>query len=276
MNLWIIKNIKFGYRYTTNKAIRKSILEYFDDYFLNILSTKGSTNDKLIIVGGLFFNTNPSIIAITDAYNYLTKISNIMSVVLISTPGDIRYFDGDTYSTLNLFKDIKNIEVKDYDKDEFISYGDCIIDIKNNRIKILDDEIEIPNVIQFDKEDGKCGVFINRMVDNKHTILFNKFSPRHITYEIDSFYDFQKIEKNNNIIHLIIDNKLAEENKPLLNLHIFKVNPTSIRYKNEKKREKIKLIEDFDIKGKIYDSIGEDDNLKEQFNRVLEISKKPL
>ena len=276
MNLWIIKNIKFGYRYTTNKSIRKNIHEYFDNYLLNILSTKGSSNDKLIIVGGLFSNTNPSIIAISDAIEYITKISQIMKVILISTPNDIRFFDGSNYSTLDLFKNINNVEVKSYDKDEFISYGECVIDIENSIIKINDDEIIIPNIIQFDDDDEKCGIFINRMTDNKYTILNNKFSPKHVTYEINSFEDFSKIKKDNNIIHLVVDNTLSEENKTRLNLEIFKINPTSIKYKNEKVEEKIKLVENFDIISKIYDTIGDDSEVKKQFDKILEITRKEI
>jgi len=274
MNLWIIKNIKFGYRYTTNKSIRTNILEYFDNYLLNILSSKGSSNDKLIIVGGLFSNTNPSIIAISDAINYITKISQLMNVILISTPNDIRYFDGDNYSTLDLFKNIDNVEVKSYNKDDFISYGECIIDIENSIIKIGDDSIDIPNIIQFDDNDEKSGIFINRMSDNKYTVLSNKFSPKHITYEIESFEDFNNIEKSNNVIHLIVNNELAEENKARLNLEIFKVNPSSVKYKNEKIEKNIKLVEDFDIISKIYSTIGENQEVKNQFDKIIEISRK--
>lgn len=276
MNLWIIKNIKFGYRYSTNKTIRHTISDYFDNYLLNILSSKGSTNDKFIIVGGLFSNTNPSIVAISDAIKYIRKISNIMNVVLISTPNDIRYFDGDYYSSLDLFENIDNVEVNKYNKENFISYGDCIIDVENSNIKISNDEIEIPNAIQFDEIDGKCGIFINKVNSNKHTIIMNKYSPQHVTYEINTFNDFKNIEKNNNIIHLIIDDKLIDENKTLLNLEVFKLNPTSIRYKNEKKYKKNKLDSNFDIKKKILDSIGDDSRLINQFNRILQISKKTL
>ena len=274
MNLWIIKNIKFGYRYTTNKSIRKNISEYFDNYLLNILSTKGSSNDKLIIVGGLFSNTNPSIVAISDATKYLTQISNLMKVVLISTPNDIRCFDGNNYSTLDLFKNIENIEVVTYDEDVFISYGECVIDIENSQIKILDNIVDIPNAIQFDDDDEKSGLFINRMSDNKFTVLTNKFSPNHVTYEINSFDDFKKVKKDNNIIHLIVDGDLAEENKGLLNIEIFKVNPSSIKYKNEKVITNNKLVGDFDIEKTIYDTIGDNSELRNQFDRILKISKK--
>lgn len=273
MNLWIIKNIKFGYRYTTNKAIRKNISEYFDNYLLNILSSKGSSNDKFIIVGGLFSNTNPSIIAISDAHKYITKIASIMKVILITTPNDIRYFDGNTYSTLDMFN-IDNVEIKPYDKDAFISYGDCVINIETDNIKINDSEVDIPNAIQYDDNSEKNGIFVNRMIDNKFTILNNKYSPKHVTYEINSFEDFKEIKKDNNIIHLIIDNDLSEENKSLLNVEIFKINPSSVKYKNENVEKNNKLIEDFDILNRIYDAIGDDSSIKNQFNRILEISRK--
>jgi len=273
MNLWIIKNIKFGYRYTTNKSIRKNISQYFDEYLLDVLTTKGSINDKFIIAGGLFSNTNPSIVSISDADKYLRKISNIMKVILLSTPNDIRYFDGDNYSTLNLFNNIKNIEVLSYDENNFISYGDCIIDVQNSKIKISNEIIDIPNAIQFEQDDQKSGIFIYRMTDNKFTILNNKFSPKHVIYEINSFEDFKNIKKDNNKIHLIINNDLSEENKTLLNIEIFKINPSSIKYKNEKKSEKIKIVEHFDIKSKIYDTIGDKEELKIQFDRILKINK---
>lgn len=276
MNLWITKNIKFGYRYTTNKSIRKIITEYFDNYLLNLLSTKGSSSDKFIIVGGIFSNTNPSIIAISDAYNYLTKISNMMNVVLIPTQNDIRYFDGNTYSTLSLFKDINNIEIKEYSNNNFISYGNCIIEYNTNKIKILDNEFDIPNAIQFDENDGKCGIFVNRIIDDKYILITNKYSPKHMMYEINTFNDIKSIKKDNNLIHLIIDNNLFEENKTLLNIEIFRLNPVSIRYKNQKKDKKNKLIEDFNIKRKILETIGDDNKLNQQFQRILDISKKQI
>ena len=276
MNLWIIKNIKFGYRYTTNKSIRKNILEYFDNYLLDILSTKGSSDDKLIIVGGLFSNTNPSIIAISDAIDYIIKISKIMKVILISTPNDIRFFDGDNYSTLDLFKNIHNIEVKSYDKDEFISYGDCVIDIENSVIKIDGHDIDIPNMIQFDDDDEKSGIFINRMSDNKYTILNNKFSPKHITHEINSFEDFKNVIKDNNIIHLIVNDDLSVDNKTRLNLEIFKVNPLSVKFKNEKNEKINKLVDNFDIIDKIYDTIGDNVDVKKQFDKIIQISQKNI
>jgi hypothetical protein len=276
MNIWVIKDIKFGYRYTTNKSIRNNIIDYFDNYFLNLLSSKGSSNDKLIIVGGLFSNTNPSIVAISDAYKYLTKISEIMKIVLISTSDDIRFFDGDYYSTLTLFSNINNIEVKPYNINDFISYGNCIIDVENSIIKINNEEIDIPNIIQFDDNDRTSGIFIYRISDDKYTIINNKFSPKHITYEINTFEDFKNVKKDNNIIHLIIDEKLSDENKTLLNIEIFKTNPSSIKYKSEKISEKIKLVSDFDIKGKIYDTIGENTDIKKQFDRILEICRKQI
>jgi len=111
MNIWITKDTKFGYRYTTNKSIRKNILEYFNEYLYNLLLNKSSKDDKFIIVGGLFSNTNPSIIAISDAVKCITKLSNILTVVLIPNKNDIRTFDGESFSTLSVFKNIPNVEI---------------------------------------------------------------------------------------------------------------------------------------------------------------------
>lgn len=276
MNIWITKNIKFGYRYTTNKSIRNSIIDYFDNYLLNILSSKGRSNDKFIIVGGLFSNTNPSIIAISDAHKYITKISKIMKVILITTPDDIRQFDGVDYSTLTIFENNNNVEIRTYDKDDFISYNDCVIDIKNDMIKVLDKELPIPSAIQFDDNSHKIGLFVNRVEDNKFTILNNSFSPKHKTYEINDFTDFEKIIINGDIIHLIIDHKLVEENDTKLNVEIFKVDPKSVKYKNKTTQvlENTNNITTFDVKQNIVDAIGEDDGVKNQFNRILTILNK--
>ena len=44
--------------------------------------------------------------------------------------------------------------------------------------------------------------------------------------------------------------------------------------KNEKIEKNIKLVEDFDIISKIYATIGEDQEVKNQFDKIIEISRK--
>jgi len=274
MTNWIIKDIKFGYRYTTNKNTRKIILDYFNDYLFNLISSKGGKDDKFIIVGGLFSNTNPSIVAITDAYNSLSKLSKVIDIVLITSEKDIRLFDGESYSTLNLFKNIHNVEVI-LDKN-FINYNNFTIDVSNYMIKIDEKDLLIPNAIQFEKDDSLSGIFVNRM-DGKYTILKNNYSPKHRIININSLSDFDNIEVNNNFIHLIINNELLEVNKSLIDMNIFKIKPISIIYTDKEKDKDIENDEIFDINNNfniidvINNDIENDEKLKKQFERILKI-----
>lgn len=273
MNVWVIKDTKFGYRYTTNKSIRKMILDYFNEYLYNLLSTKSNKDDILIIAGGLFSNTNPSVVAITDAINCLTKISNIINIVLISNENDLRTFDGENYSTLNIFKNTPKIYPLN---DKIITYNNSIIDVNNGVIKIDDKIIPIPIAIKFEKDDNKSGIYINRE-DGKYTIITNKFSPKHVTYEINNVEDFDNIEINNNDnIHLIINSKLLSEYKSLININIFKYKPTSVKYTDDEQLladvENIEINNNFNIINTIDNDI-EDIKVREQFNRILNIYK---
>ena len=274
MNIWVTKDTKFGYKYTTNKISRSLILNYFNDYLFNLLSSKSNKNDLLIIAGGLFSNTNPFIIAITDAVNCLTKISKIINIVLIPNDKDLRSFDGESYSTLNIFRNIPRVQI--LDSNENTTYNNSNIDINNGIINIDNKIIPIPVAIEFEKGDSTSGIFINRE-DGKYMILSNKFSPKHIIYEINEFSDFDKIEVNENIVHLIINNKLIEENKSLLNINIFKYKPTSIKYTDDVEEsvideEKIEINTNFSIIQTINDNI-DDDHVLKQFERVLKIYK---
>lgn len=272
MNTWIVKNIKFGYKYTTNKLIRINIKNYFDNYLLNILSKKGSNDDNFIIVGGMFSNVNPSAVAISDAVEYITKISQLMKVIILTTPSDIRQFDGEDFSILNIFSLIDNVYIKPF-LDRIVTCDACDIDVINGTVKVDDDITIIPNIIQFDDDNSITGVYINRNSDNKHTIISNKFSPKHVTYEIETFEDFEKIEKDdNNIIHLIINDAL-NDSKERLNLEIFRVNAISVKYKTDIVKNVTIINEKFDIISKIYNTIGNDDNIKKHFNKILNISR---
>lgn len=267
MKIWVIKNIKFGYRYTTNSYTRKIILNYFNEYLYNLISSKAKKDDLFIIAGGVFSNTNPSIISIDDANNCLMKLSKVINVILIPNNNDIRMFDGELYSTLKIFN---NINVEIFEDGKPISYNNCIIDSNNGLITINEEIISIPNAIAFEKEDGIPSIFV--IADNgKHMLLKNNFSPKHITYEINKFSDFDKIENDNNFIHLIINNDLAEENKTLLNMNIFKINPISVKYNNESKKEILNNVAtegNFNIVDKITDAIKDDAKLIEQFKRI--------
>lgn len=277
MNVWIIKNIKFGYRYTTNKNTRKIILDYFNDYLFNLILTKSKKGDKFIIMGGLFSNTNPSIIAITDAYESLLKLSKIIDIILVSSDRDMRLFDGEIYSTLNLFKNIYNIEI--ISEIKLLYYNNLTIDVTNTVIKVGENDIVIPNAIQFEKDDTEAGIFINKE-NGKYTTLKNNYSPKHRLFKINEITDFDNINLDKDFIHLLIDSELLIKNKSLVNINIFKIKPISVKYtdKEEDKTQNNENILDinnnFNILSIINDNIIDDKKLKKQFDRILNIYNK--
>lgn len=260
---WIIKDTKIGYKYTTNNNTRKIILDYFNNYLYNLILSNSKSDDTLYIIG-LFSNTNPSIIAIKDAHDVLLKLSKIIKIVLIKTDNDIRTFDGENFSALDMFNYMKNISITDNVEN---------IDTKNNIVK-LENDVNIPNAIQFEKNDNNASILICK--GNKHRLIKNNFSPLHKEYTINSFDDFDNIPTDKNFIHLIINNQLSIENKSLLNINIFKINPISIKYtdefKIEKKDDTINIDNNFNIVNTIYDNIT-DDNVKKQFDRIVNIYK---
>ena len=272
MKIWIIKDTKFGYRYTTNKNTRKILLDYFDEYLYNTILNKGNKNDKLVIVGGLFSNTNPSIIAITDAYNILSKISKLINIILITSEKDIRLFDGESYSTLNLLKNIPNIEI--ISNKTILNFDNFNIDINNGILNKNDEIIQIPSSIQFEKEDTKSGILVVNE-NGKHILLPNNFSPKHKTIKINNINDFDKIEESSDFIHLEINNSLLEENKQLLNINIFKLKPISVKYieqiLNNTKDDILDINNNFNIVDVIKDNIKDNEKLKKQFERIISI-----
>lgn len=273
MNIWIVKNIHFGYKYTTNKEIRKIILDYFNNFLINTLNKKGTKDDIFVVSGGLFSNTNPSIIAISDAHNIINKISKIMNVKLISSYDDMRKFDGEDYTTLNLLNNIDNVDIISL-KDEIKLCDGLIISSDKDYATINGNRIKIPDIIQFENnQNNKIGVLIYNTLNKKFIIFSNKYSPKHVTYEINNFEDFKKIKNDNNYKHLIIDDKLSNENKSLLNIEIFKIRPVSVKIKNKKIIKNNKEVKDFNIVNTIYKTIENDNKLKEQFRRILQISK---
>lgn len=254
---WVIKDTKIGYKYTTNNNTRKIILDYFNDYLYNLILSKCKSNDTLYILG-LFSNTNPSVIANKDAHDVLLKLSSVIKIILVKTDNDVKTFDGENFSALDMFNYMKNISIVD---------NVDFIDIKNNLIM----NINIPNAIQFEKNDNIAGLIVCN--NNKHILIKNNYSPIHIEYIIDDFDDFEDIIIDNNFKHLIINNELAILNKSLLNINIFKINPTSIKYTDEiqiKKENVIDINSDFNIVNTINDVIT-DDNIKKQFKRIVNI-----
>lgn len=290
MNIWITKNIRFGYKYTISKTIRNQINTCLNDWLDELLSKKSKSDDIFIICGGLFANTNPSLIAIDDAHKFLKKISNKLNVYLINTDRDVRLFDNELYSTLDIFSDIENIHIVkkmiDIDLITVIPHK-CtnIID----RLAIIDgnlgklDNINIPNIMQLEKTEDKPGLIVFNTDKKKHIMVENTFSPKHISYTINDLNDFNLIDKEkhkNDFIHIQLNNELNENKKLEVNIALHNINACSVKYieinnnENEKDNELINITDSLNIVDVIYDYIGDDESIKNQFNRVLEIYRK--
>lgn len=285
MNLWITRNTQFGYRYTTDKQIRTDIINSAE-WITNLVWKKGISDDYFVVAGGLFSSTNPSLIAIDDAHKFITDIAKVMSVLLINSSKDIRIFEKEYYSTLNIFKDLTNVriifEVAIVSGVIMIpvndSYtGDNItLDVERSVFNVS----KIPNLIQLEDEEYDVGILIYNQ--KKQLIIRNHMAPRHCTFIIKSIDDLKNIniKKHNDKIHLIIKEDLVNENQVEIDIIIHKINPTSVKY-TDKYLDDIKennpdvlIAESLNIVDTIYDHIGDNEELKNQFNRILDISSK--
>lgn len=264
MNIWLIKNIRFGYRYTINKTMRHQINSCLDIWLDDLLSKRAKDDDMFIIYGGLFSNTNPSLVAIEDAHKFLRRVSSRMMVKLINTERDSRIFDNETFSTLDIFSDIPNLYV--------------VKDIRG-----LEYPFDlIPNIMQLDETEDKPGVLVYNSVSKKHVMVENTFSPKHVTYMIKTLEDFSLIDKEkhkDDFIHIQIENNLLEEKKLEVNIALHIINACSIKQIDSKieipKEEGvIDITDSMNIVDTIYAHIGEDEEVKKQFERVLDIFKK--
>lgn len=285
MRLWIIKDILFGYNYNSNKEYRDIIYKYFE-YLINEIKNKSNKDDYLIISSGLFSNTSPSIIAINDAIKNITEISKYLNIIIINSKKDNRKFDNEFYSTIDILHDINNVKLvknKHQIKDFYIIPTNTINTDKNaiitdeNKVIYDNNEIMIPSAIEFTENDKNIGILILDLNKRKHLIYKINKLPKHISYDINNFNDFDNINtETNNYIHLLIDYSLKQENESKLNLWLSKINPHTLRFKNITKKENDNKIFDMknnDIKSIIISTI-DDDKIKEQFNRILKINNR--
>lgn len=263
MNIWFTKNIRFGFRYTINKTMRHQINSCLDNWLDDLLSKRAKEDDTLVIYGGLFSNTNPSLVAIDDAHKFLRRISDRIEVKLINTERDSRVFDDESFSTLDIFSDIHNVYV--------------IKDIRG-----LDYPFDlIPNIMQLDETEDKPGVLVYNPSSKKHVMMENTFSPKHVTFVIKDMEDFASIDKEkhkDNFVHIQIENNLVEEKKLEVNIALHSINACSIKYLDNKIEQKqegiIDITDSLNIVDTIYTHIGEDEEVKKQFERVLGVFKK--
>jgi len=279
MNIWIVKNIRFGCKYTSDKNIRNQILNSIK-WLIDNIKQKSKESDIFILSGGLFYNTNPSIIAINDAFNFINELKKYINVYLVNTSKDTRLFDNVYYSTLDIFNNV-NI-VKDILKINDITivpfqynYNDnlciqCELGKFNNE--------DIPNLMQIDENEDKPGILIYNTEKNKHIFLENKVSPKHYKHIINTIDELINLSKNNNENinnHLIINKILLNDYKTDIDILIHKINPTSIKYTNDTiNYDKINIIDittNLSIDDTIIEHIKDNDNLIKQFNRVKQI-----
>lgn len=286
MNIWVTKGLRFGYRYTTDRQMRKHIIESVE-WLINVVKKRNKGNDILIISGGIFNNTNPSIIAINDAVRNISELSKYIKVILVNSSKDTKSFDKTDYTTLDLFSSLDNVSiVKDITTVSNITiipymkmFTDDVItlDTESNLFNGKD----IPNLMQVSEDDGKPGLIVYNTSHNKQMVMPNTHSPIHKTFIISNYdelkdFDGEKYEKD--FIHLVLNEKLTEK-KLEVDIILHKIKPTSVKYVEQYNEEQnidvtVKGTSiSLDIIKTIRNHIKDDSELTTQFERVLSITK---
>jgi len=274
MNIWITKNIRFGHKYTLNKSSREEIL-LSTNWLTNLIKNKSNKDDIFILSGGLFSNTNPSIVAINDAHNFLLKLKCVCNVYLVNSSRDNRLFNGDYFSTLNIFnyvniindtKNISNITIIPFNK----TYNNGIsLDVESGMFN----SDKIPNLMQLDENEDVPGIIVYNDDKEKHIFIENKTLPKHETIIINNITELKELSNNkpNNNIHIVIDKSLMINNKSQVDILLFKINPQSIKYIDdylEEKNDEHIIINSIDVDESIISHIGDNEEILNQFNRI--------
>jgi hypothetical protein len=229
-----------------------------------LLTKRAKGDDVFIVYGGLFSNTNPSLVAIDDAHRFLRKLTDRVMVKLINTERDSRVFDNESFSTLDIFSDIHNLYV--------------VKDIRG-----LDYPFDqIPNLMQLEETEGRPGVLVYNPVSKKHMFVENTISPKHVTFIINNLEDFSYIDNEKykkDFVHIQIVDSLLEEKKLEVNIALHNINPCSVKHLNSDKVETQEngttdITDSLSIVDTIYSHIGEDEEVRRQFERVLNVFKK--
>jgi len=285
MKIWLTKNLRFGYKYSSNKSMRERINSCLSDWLDDLLNKKSQNDDIVFIVGGLFSNTNPSLIAINDAKRFLKKITTKLNVYLVDTELDIRKYDNEYYSVNDIFSDINNLHI--IDKIKYLDFctviplgfnlidcepSDLYLDSNDNKL----DDIDIPNIMQLIDDEDIPGIIVYDIKSKKHVFVKNNYSPKHINIELNTIDDIKELKEYNkhNFLYLKVDNKLLEEKRVELDILFQKLNINSIKVIDNNEKDIIFVKGDIDIKSVINNHIGEDEILKKQFERVLNVFNK--
>ena len=158
-------------------------------------------NDILIISGGIFNNTNPSLISINDAVNFITEISKHIKVVLVNSSRDTKIFDSTDYTTLDLFSSLKNVTiVKDITMVSTITIVP-FMKMFTDDVTTLDTEtnlfngVDIPNLMQVTEGEGKPGIIVYNVEHNKQMRMVNSYSPIHRTVIINNYEELLMFDR---------------------------------------------------------------------------------
>ena len=139
-------------------------------------------------------------------------------------------------------------------------------------------DIQVPNIMQLEDTEDRPGIMVYNTSSVKHLILDNTFSPKHIIFTINNMEDFSKIDKEKHkedFIHILLSDKLFEEKKLEVGIALHAINTHSVKYIDkseiEMETETIYTTDNLSIVDTIYAHIGENEEVKTQFERVLEI-----
>ena len=286
MNIWVTKSLRFGHRYTTDRQMRKHIIGSVE-WLISVVKKRNKGNDILVISGGVFNNTNPSLIAINDAVKYITELSKHIKVILVNSSRDTKIFDSTDYTTLDLFSSLSNVSiVKDITPVSSITivpfmkiFTDDVITL-DTETNLFNDK-DIPNLMQVSEDDGKPGLLVYNTSHNKQMFMPNSFSPIHRTVIINNYEElvqFNRTGYEKDFIHLVLDEKLTEK-KLEVDMALHKIKPSSVKYIDQYNEEKDidELVTEttvtLDIIKTIRDHIKDDDDISSQFERVLSITR---
>ena len=279
MNIWITKNIRFGYKYTSDRNVRNQILDS-TSWLIGNIKQKRKESDVFILSGGLFYNTNPSIVAINDARNFINELKKHISVCLVNTSKDTRLFENVYYSTLDLFEGvdiIKNVTV--INNVTVIPFQKTFVgeNILQSDLGLFNGD-KIPNLMQIDESEDKPGVFVFNTDRNKYIFMENQVSPKHKKYIINTIEELRTLSKSDIDkinSHLIINKLLIDDYKTELDILVHKISPVSVKYTGETKdydgSDIVDITNNLSIDDTIIEHIKYDEDLKKQFERIQQI-----
>jgi len=307
MKLWIINNTKFGYK-NNSKDWTKSMIDYFEKFFIPFIEKNSKPGDRLIHLGNIF-NSSESVnisllLTIRDLF---VKISQIMPITILDGYNEKTGISNLLQNTnqigeplIDNFTDkINNVHLISSDKKILEQITDQPIIFINSRIDtdilkkftntlffcgFYDDMKEDENIIhvgapyQLDKTSPNKGFYVLDTKSKKYKFINNNYSPNYNTITITDISQIEEIDEdfvNNNKVSVIVDKSLVEDKKIKIDVLLSKYNFKSITYTNDEETiEEINTsttnMEEL-IREKIKNS--DDQKLMSEFENILKIYK---